>query len=83
MVDYGQMSRDADLAISSPGAAASVVSESLETATVPLSTTYPSSQALPPANIDLSALENDGGFDTINFDSPGTAYLLDLASGGG
>lgn len=83
MVDYSEMSRGADLAISSPGAAAPAVSEPRETAIEPSPTTCPSSEVLPPANIDPSALEGDGWFDTVNFDSPGTAYLWDLASGGG
>lgn len=83
MVDYSEMSRDADLAISSPGAAAPVAPEPRETAIVPSPTTYSSSEVLLPANIDPSALESDRWFDTVNFDSPGTAYLWDLASGGG
>lgn len=83
MVDYSEMSRGADLAISSPGLAAPAVPEPRETAMAASPTTCPSSEALLPANIDPSALEGDGWFDTVNFDSPGTAYLWDLASGGG
>ena len=83
VVDYGHMCRDVDLVTSSPGAPASVVSEPRET--VSLSEMYPWSETLLSTNTDLYALGGDEGlgFDTTNLYSPGTAYLLDLASGGG
>lgn len=80
MVDYGHMCGDSDLAL--PNSCATVPAEPRTTG-APVSRLYPSSEAGFATDVDLATLANGEAFDVINFDSPATGYLLDLASGGG